>query len=105
MGLLMYGGVPMDVGRFRDWIEAEFARKWLATQQALESQPRAAHHTKSFHGFVCISRAGWLETAGSAHEDGQICFVETQRQQSDPHSYCLLRRGCTLSGAKGNRRA
>ncbi len=57
----------------------------MATQQPLQSKPKAARHAKPFNALVGIARTRRFESATSREQDRQIRFVEPQREQRHAH--------------------
>ncbi len=68
----------------------------MTAQQAFQSQPNAARHSKSFNRLVGIARTGRLIAATSREQNRQIRFVESHRKQRGPHSCMFPRKACTV---------
>src|SRR5690242_827166 len=73
------------VPTLRNWVAAKLARKRMATQQALQSQPNSARRAETFDGFVGILRAGGMKPAVPREQEGQIRFVKPQRKKREAY--------------------
>ena len=85
----------------RNRVVAKFARKGMTAREALHAKPDAARHAEALDSLVGILRTRGMETAISREEQGQVCFVKTQREERGSHgigSRDFLFGGCGRGG-------
>src|SRR5260370_36780373 len=65
----------------------------MEAPQPLQPKPNPARHAKSLNRLVGIARTRRLVAAASREQNGQIRFVEPEREERDPHA-CMGARIC-----------